>query len=73
MDQQRVCCHRGGAEHGPLRPDPPAPGPPLTGQRAGERNRGISAPHGTCKYSVAVWNGENVWVVDPEVVVGPNE
>lgn len=34
---------------------------------------GANAPDGTYKYSVAVWDGENVWVVDPEVVVGPNE
>ena len=33
---------------------------------------GANAPDGTYKYSVAVWDGENVWVVDPEVVVGPD-
>lgn len=32
---------------------------------------GESAPPGTYKYSVAVWDGENVWVVDPEIVVRP--
>lgn len=34
---------------------------------------GPGAPDGTYKYSVAVWDGENVWVVDPEVVVGPGQ
>lgn len=27
------------------------------------------APAGTYKYSVAVWDGEKVWMVDPEIIV----
>ena len=33
---------------------------------------GQGAPFRTYKYSVAVWDGENVWVVDPEIRVRPN-
>lgn len=32
---------------------------------------GGQAAQGTYKYAVAVWDGENVWVVDPEIVVPP--
>jgi hypothetical protein len=32
---------------------------------------GAEAPEGSYKYSVAVWDGENVWVVDPEIVIRP--
>lgn len=32
---------------------------------------GANAPEGTYKYAVAVWDGENVWVVDPEIVITP--
>jgi plastocyanin len=28
-----------------------------------------NAEAGTYKYSVAVWDGENVWVVDPEIII----
>lgn len=34
---------------------------------------GESAPTGSYKYSVAVWDGTNVWVVDPEILILPNE
>ena len=30
---------------------------------------GAAAEAGRYKYSVAVWDGENVWVVDPEIIV----
>jgi hypothetical protein len=30
---------------------------------------GESAEAGSYKYSVAVWDGEEVWVVDPEIIV----
>ncbi len=40
--------------------------------RAAVRARtGANAPEGTYKYAVAVWDGENVWVLDPEIVITP--
>lgn len=30
---------------------------------------GADAEAGSYKYAVAVWDGENVWVVDPEIIV----
>jgi plastocyanin len=40
--------------------------------RAAVRARmGGNAPEGTYKYSVGVWDGENVWVLDPEIVITP--
>lgn len=30
-----------------------------------------NAPAGSYKYSVAVWDGENLWVVDPEILIRP--
>lgn len=32
---------------------------------------GAEAPEGSYKYSVAVWDGEQVWVVDPEILIRP--
>ena len=31
-----------------------------------------NAPSGSYKYAVAVWDGTNVWVVDPEIIISPN-
>lgn len=32
---------------------------------------GANAAEGAYKYSVGVWDGENVWVLDPEIVITP--
>jgi plastocyanin len=41
------------------------------GQASVRARTGQNAPAGAYKYSVGVWDGENVWVVDPEVVIRP--
>lgn len=38
---------------------------------AARARAGAEAPEGSYKYSVAVWDGENVWVVDPEILIRP--
>jgi hypothetical protein len=43
-------------------------GPAMASVRA---RAGANAPVGAYKYSVAVWDGEDVWVVDPEIVIVP--
>ncbi len=39
---------------------------------AARASTGRSAPAGSYKYAVAVWDGTNVWVLDPEIIISPN-
>ena len=49
----------------------PAAADPAPASAVVRARTGAEAPEGSYKYSVAVWDGEDVWVVDPEILIRP--